>query len=61
MPRNITHEPARRVLMGNNEMEHPLPAPEVDSIGPFAMRSPMGINAAIRDDQVGRMGCLVEC
>ncbi len=42
-------------------MEHPLPAPEVDSIGPFAMRSPMGINAAIRDDQVGRMGCLVEC
>lgn len=37
MPRSITHVPARRVLMGNNWIEQPLPAPEVDRIGPFLL------------------------
>ncbi len=45
--------PVQSIMAANFEFNH-------EALRETA-RFPMGINAAIRDDQVGRMGCLVEC
>lgn len=37
MTRTLTRVPARRVLMGENWIEQPLPAPGVDRVGPFLL------------------------
>jgi redox-sensitive bicupin YhaK (pirin superfamily) len=37
MNQRISLVPSRRVLMGSNWIEQPLPAPEVDRIGPFLL------------------------